>query len=458
MKVCMNKILFEAVETTVIPHPKIPFQDIQRHFGINPSSLTETKVYKTKLALKDYLLEITILFYKGQIIGVFIIPEGCYNVQFPVPPTEFDFLGKNSFSTFFQLIVNKEIKDPIRMIGFLPAFKHFSVTVDKLDVTNEHLLITLDQTTVLRLKRYTRFTKAQIHEAFIGELLAKEGLFPQIYAIISLSWENVIIPEHIGQKFNPLALIMENLLSTENVDIVTGNFYLQAIRSNNTDIMQEQEEQFITFLEKILHFLKKFDTILADISQLDKQVFEVFGQPEIGFHRWTRSFIPKYNRLKEIYNDLPSLTVFSNILNAMLPYINIQLIHGDCWLRQFVCSNNERFYLLDLEDSNWGHPLYDLACLTNSLEQQNDYFRMVIATELNERKWIKKLIEAINTKINAQILPEELNTFRICRTLRLIHELDYITRFQPYLDWQIKILKQRLLDWLYELSLIVPML
>ena len=131
MKVCMNKILFEAVETTVIPHPKIPFQDIQRHFGINPSSLTETKVYKTKLALKDYLLEITILFYKGQIIGVFIIPEGCYNVQFPVPPTEFDFLGKNSFSTFFQLIVNKEIKDPIRMIGFLPAFKDFSVTVDK---------------------------------------------------------------------------------------------------------------------------------------------------------------------------------------------------------------------------------------------------------------------------------------------------------------------------------------
>ena len=67
----------------------------------------------------------------------------------------------------------------------------------------------------------------------------------------------------------------------------------------------------------------------------------MFGQPEIGFHRWTRSFIPKYTRLKEIYNDLPSLATFRNILSAMFPYVKIQLIHGDCWLRLFIQCNND---------------------------------------------------------------------------------------------------------------------
>lgn len=450
----MDKILFERVELAVIPHPKVPPLDVQRHFGINPSELAEAKVYKTKLELKDSSLLITLLFFKGKIIGIFIIPEGSYNVQFPVPPIDFDFLGKNSFSTFFQLIADNTIEYPLKITGSLPTFKDFSVTVDKLDVTNEHLLITLDQKVILRLKRYTRFTKAQIHEAFIGELLAKEGLFPQIYVIINLSWENVLIAENIGQKFNPLAIIMENLISTENVDTLTGNFYLQAIRSNNVDIMQNQKELFIKFLEKVLNFLKKFENILAGISYIDKRVFDVFGQPEIGFHRWTRSFIPKYTRLKEIYNDLPSLATFRNILSAMFPYVKIQLIHGDCWLRQFIQCNNDRFYLLDLEDADWGHPLYDLACLTNSLEQQNDYFRIVISTEPHERKWIKELMETINAIVIKQILPEELNTFRICRTLRLIHELDYIVRFQPYLDWQIKTLEQRLYSWLNDLSLL----
>ncbi|MFW9930620.1 MAG: hypothetical protein ACFFD1_14620, partial [Candidatus Thorarchaeota archaeon] len=83
-----------------------------------------------------------------------------------------------------------------------------------------------------------------------------------------------------------------------------------------------------------------------------------------------------------------------------------------------------------------------------SLEQQNDYFRIIIASEDVEKKWILNLKEAFMSIIYNLIPINEIKTFNSLRIMRMIHELDYILQYQPYLTWQIEIIQTRILDFI----------
>ncbi|MHA1984331.1 MAG: phosphotransferase [Candidatus Hodarchaeales archaeon] len=428
-------IILNKKTVQIIKHPKITDEQLRRHYGLDSNSLTDLDLFEYINQLNRVnAINITILIGKNKVKAIFLLLSQLSDIQFTFPPIEFDLINPHNLQLLFQY--NDIFPNDILPVFFegneLPNSDLTTVTTDSIESTNFHYILHFKTGEQIRFKKYTRYTIAQTREAILARILSEKGFYPKFYSILGIKWEKLALEIKQPYYYSPLGLFIENIQNPESIEEILSSLYLAALRNPNQrsigTIKSYQRE-----LQNVIDFLEQFENTLKSISR-NEDLYNILGQPETGFKLWKNSFSKKLEKIENRLK-LPSL----NIDEITEDY---QIIHGDCWLRQFVKSEG-KVLLLDLEDIGYGHRLFDLASLVNSLEQQNDYFRVVIAKENDEINWIQDLKFSFMNFILEKIPQDMLRTFVILRIMRMIHELEYILQYQPYLTWQIEIMVKR---------------
>ncbi|HKZ42224.1 MAG TPA: phosphotransferase [Candidatus Hodarchaeales archaeon] len=425
-----RRFIFQKKDSRVLLHPRVPIEEIQRHYGIDHVVLTNSEIFEFRKQLNSTMtISFAIVVHRETLIGVFILRESSSDIQFPFPPLEWDLLGITNLESFQSYLRGQPFPlDPLLINGNEALTRNlFRPRLEKIDTRNYHYILGKQ----LRFKRYTRFTVGQARELFLGRFLAEAGMFPKILGSVSLDWRKTFFDYRPDFDISPLGIFVEELPEAENFDSITGLFYIDILKSE-TNRNIGSIDALKSIIIELFSFLEEFESFLQKI--VDPDLLKYFGDRETGGKAWIREFKVKFERLRE---KGYSFAAFPTII--FVP----QLIHGDCWLRQFIRSGS-RTFLLDLEDSGWGSVLFDFASLYNSLEEQNDYFRVIIAKTDYEREFLDKVNLGIREVLEEVLKNRDLKEFKTCRILRLIHELDYLVRFQPYLKWQINIIAGRL--------------
>ncbi|MFW9929937.1 MAG: hypothetical protein ACFFD1_11145, partial [Candidatus Thorarchaeota archaeon] len=332
----------------VVRHPKLSSTDLRRHYKIEDSEFSNTSIYEfdKQLNLSSFL-NIDLIYSKNDLIGIFILKNRLSDVQFLFPPIELDLLSPYNLQLFFNYFtVFKEDINPIIVIGSMTEFVDFTVIAQRIDSTNLHYILEFRNGEQIRFKKYTRFTRNQTHEAVIGNLLADHGFYPKIHSVIYLSFENILIDKKPPFNFLPLGIFMENLKESVTIESILGNIYLEAIK-NPSSRTKSLINEFISIIGTVFKFLFDFEGILAITSE-NTLVKDIFDDKEIEYELWIDSFRKKFSNLPNFQNY-----PFEKIV---IDKKEIQLIHGDCWLRQLIILNKE-MYLIDLEDATFGHAL-----------------------------------------------------------------------------------------------------
>ncbi|OLS16478.1 MAG: hypothetical protein HeimC3_54210 [Candidatus Heimdallarchaeota archaeon LC_3] len=434
-KVVDEIIVFTKRNIDIIKHPKITDAELRRHYGLDSSSLKKLEIFEFNNQLNlASSININVLTEEGTPKSIFLLINRLSDFQFLVPPVEFDLLSPINLELMFQYErIFKKLIAPIFLVGDQLPSSDFDVSSDSIESTNFHFVLHYKSGENIRFKKYTRFTIAQTREAVLAQILSKNGLFPKFYAVLEMRWEKIVKEFNQPYDFTPLGIFIENIPNSKNIEGIFASFYLTALRYPNRrsigTITTFQKELLI-----VMNYLEKFEKFLNSISK-EKKLITILGDADQGYKVWKKEFEEKLNRIR-INIDLPDINI-NDLTN------DFQIIHGDCWLRQFVKSD-EKIILLDLEDICYGHILYDLASLVNSLEQQNDYFKIIIAKETDEVNWIVDLKFSFMNFILEKIPSHLLKNFVLLRIMRMIHELDYILQYQPNLTWLIDVLTKRI--------------
>ena len=193
-KIIKNNVLFSKRNIIIVKHPKISNDELRRHYGLDSNSLDKLAIYSLSNQLNlASSINISILTEDGIIKSIFLLLTHISDIQFLIPPVEFDLLSPINLELIFQYErVFKERVAPIYLVGNNLPFSDFEVSTDSIESTNFHFILHYKTGENIRFKKYTRFTIAQTREAVIAQILSKNGLFPKFYSVI----ENINFKEY----------------------------------------------------------------------------------------------------------------------------------------------------------------------------------------------------------------------------------------------------------------------
>lgn len=295
---------------------------------------------------------------------------------------------------------------------------NFKIIKLPMDVTNTHAILRSGMKKY-HLKIFVRINKTE-KELAITQQLAKLDLYPLVRGYVKIDGK-------------PIVIIWDQLENGRNYDDYLGSMYSGVIKGFSS-MTQFEEASFYSY-KTVVDTLRKFWETLNPAA-LDLQLTE-----DEARELWIQKLKKDLETIELGRDNIDAILGLQDELTVWLKETNFFVIHGDCWLRQFIRSQ-EATYLLDLEDVTLGPIGYDIGGLYNSILQQGKYFQDAYPERNDISKDMVKLCWNIIKEQKKFITVDTFDIdwereIQLGMKLRAIHELAYLLNHQPELRWLI---------------------
>ena len=411
----------------------------KRNFGFDATDITEIRIIRLDKSFFEtqslekaemafpVVLHLSLLDQTSQSIFTWLREDVQSGKLVPFLERDVDFFSKN-------IMVHSKLYDIYRTWE-VEYEQPQAITRLEVDSTNLHYLVEFSGEKKAHVKEYTRLGQEQgQREEKTARILSSKGRYPSIWGTGRVK---------VGDLDENVWIITEHLEGINTDDL---SFELLKKYSETQNIM------YLDRLEKLLSLvigaLGDLHSIPIENREKEVQQTKVLWRKHLMFLKGELNGISLMN----LHNSIISATDIDILVDTLIEMIDtvfddydFTLIHNDAWWRQFFwigdqnLSDPGQIVILDLEDVLIGPWAYDIGSLQNSILQQAFYYSENFPDNLKTAKKTGNMLKAKCEELVSTgypwVVDEDLKKkLNWARSVRSLHEIIYLSRFQPEED------------------------